>query len=122
MRTLRRLPWLPSTLGVLALLVGVAAGPGSSRESARFGPGSAPTITATGLLGSATSAPDARLQREIESGKGQRLSRHDALASPASIAPSTRASVQALAGALERAGHPERIGQILLRGPPATSA
>jgi hypothetical protein len=109
-------------LGAIALLVGVAAGAGGPDGPERFGPRSGTSITASGFIGSATTAPDTRLQRDIESGQGQRLSRHDSLAGPASVAPPAQAWVRSLAGVLERAGHPERTGKIRKRGPPTASA
>jgi hypothetical protein len=67
-------------------------------------------------------ALDTRLQRDIETGNGQRGSRDDALSGPPVGAQQRRAAVGALAAVLERAGHPERVGRILLRGPPVSSA
>lgn len=123
MRSIRRLPWLPSVLGAIALLAGIAAaGLGDSDGPERPSHRSATAITAAAYIGSASTAPETRLGRDIESGKGQRGPRHDSSDAAASAAPQPRSRIEALAAVLEEAGHPERTGHILLRGPPAATA
>ena len=113
-----RLRQLTLAVAVLGLLVGVPA-----QLSGTAGPHSGVAITTTGVIASGSGeAVDTRLQRDTKAQKGQRSVRQDGLTGPASAERRAQSSVAALAGVLERAGHPERIGHILLRGPPASSA
>jgi hypothetical protein len=110
-------------LGAVVVLVGVAAGVRAPGAADHPGGRAGPAVTATGLLGSGTSgATDTRLQRDVETGRAQQGSRLDATGSSAVSAPASRRSTAALAAVLERAGHPERFGHFLLRGPPGPSA
>jgi hypothetical protein len=80
-------------------------------------------ISTTGVIGSgAGEAHDTRLQRDTRAEKRQRSIRQVGLAGPASPGQRPRARVAALAAVLERSGHPERLGHIVLRGPPASSS
>ena len=116
----RRLALLVAAVGVL---VAVGAGVGSAREADHFQARSSAAVSATGAIGSGTGgALDTRVLRNIEVGQGQRTSHLDGVGSPPSRSQTPRPRVAALASVLERAGHPERLGHILLRGPPGPSA
>lgn len=109
--------------GAVALLLAVGAGVGSAGDAETTAGRSNAAVTAPGVIGSLTGgALDPRLQRDTKIENGQRLSRQDALSGPASPGPQYRARTVALAAVLQRADHPERVGPILLRGPPASSA
>ena len=112
-------------LGAVVLLVGLAArgGGGLGRETEKFGGQADATFTANGFLGSpAGGTSHSRVQRDLEVEKGQHGSRLDGVHGPAGLAHVSSAYVTALAAIVERAGHPERLGHILVRGPPPTSA
>ncbi|HEV7861334.1 MAG TPA: hypothetical protein VGR20_01500 [Acidimicrobiia bacterium] len=120
-------------LAALILLSALGAGLGKTPDAEQFRPrlhavlgsGDAIGLGAGGLgaggLG-AGRALDTRLQRDAEHRPGQRTARTDGLAGPPSVSPVPGPWVSTLAATLERAGHPERLGQILLRGPPGPSA
>jgi hypothetical protein len=96
---------------------------GRAGQADQFPARSGPAVSATGAIGSGTGgAVDTRVLRHIEVGQGQRTSHHDAVGGPVSLSRNPRPWVTALAAVLERAGHPERLGHILLRGPPGPSA
>jgi hypothetical protein len=117
---LRRLALLVAAVG---LLVAVGAGVGPAGAADQFRARASAAVSASAAIGSGTGgALDTRVQRGIEVGQGQRTSHHDGVGGPASLGQSPRPWVGALAAILERAGHPERLGQILLRGPPGPSA
>jgi hypothetical protein len=110
-------------VAAVGLLVAVGAGVGSAGDADQFRARSSAAVSATGAIGSGTGgALDTRVQRDIEAGQRQRTPHHDGVGGPASLSQSPRPWLRALAGVLERAGHPERLGQILLRGPPGLSA
>jgi len=107
----------------VVVLVGVAAGVGSTGDADRLRVHSSAAVRSVGSIGPGTAgALDTRFQRDTEAGQALRAPHHDGVAGSASDGHSTRPGVRALAGVLERAGHPERIGEILLRGPPRLSA
>jgi hypothetical protein len=109
-------------VGAVVAVLAAGAGVGQAADTGRSWAPTSPAVTAGGTIGSgAAGALDTRLQRDIEAGKGQRCSRHDALSGDPVIGQRQRVALGALAAVLERAGHPERIGRILLRGPPAPS-
>ena len=122
MPTRRRLPRLIPILGSVALLVGLTGGLGGFDGAERLGSRSAATITATGFIGSATGAPETRVQRDVGAGERQPGWRLEGVAKPPTSARASRAWAAALAAMRERAEHPERVGHILVRGPPAASA
>jgi hypothetical protein len=110
-------------VAVVGLLVAVGAGVGHDDDAAQFRGRAPAAVSATGAFGStAGGAPDTRVQRHLDAGQGQRLSDHVGLGGSPSRGPSPAPVVAALAAVLERAGHPERLGHILLRGPPGPSA
>ena len=111
-------------LGAVVVLLGAAAGvwPGGDQPRPGFPGRDGPAVTATAALGSGAGGPaESRVQRDVGAGERHPGSRHDGLSGSPALAPAYRAWATALAGVLERAGHPERFGQILLRGPPAAS-
>ena len=117
-----RLRQVTLAVAVIALLVGlpVEVGPTDGADQARIG--STVAISTTGVLAArAGEGLDTRLQRDTRTEKGQRSVRQDGLAGPASPGRRPRARVAALAAVLEHSGHPERVGHILLRGPPGSS-
>jgi hypothetical protein len=116
----QRLALLVAAVG---LLVAVGAGVGSAGEADQFRAWSSAAVSASGAISSGTGgALDTRVLRSLEVGQGQRTSHHDGVGGPPSLSQNPRPSVAALASVLERAGHPERLGHILLRGPPGPSA
>ena len=113
-----RLRQLTLAVAVLGLLLSVPAQPGGTA-----GPHPGAAISTTGVIASgAGEAVNTRLQRDTKAEKGQRSVRQDGLTGPASPGWRGQAWAAALAAVLERAGHPERVGHILLRGLPALSA
>lgn len=119
----RRMQRVLLLVGAVTVLLAAGAGVGHAGDTERLWGSSGPAVTAGSTIGAgAAGAPDTRLQRDIEAGKGQRGSRHDALGGPSVIGQRPRVAQGALAAVLERAGHPERVGPILLRGPPESSA
>jgi len=110
-------------LAALILLGSLGAGPGSGPDVDQSHGRLDAVVTARDAMWSAPGAAlDTRLQRDRGVGPGQRTSRHDGLAGAASLHRSLGPTLPRLAAVLERAGHPERLGEILLRGPPAPSA
>ena len=110
-------------VALVGLLVAVGAGVGHADDAAQFRGRSQAAVSATGAFGSSSGgAPDTRVQRPLDAGQGQRASDHVALGNAGSRGHSPAPVVAALASVLERAGHPERFGHILLRGPPGPSA
>jgi hypothetical protein len=119
----RRLQRLVLLVGAVTVLLAAGTGVGHAGDAERAWTSSSPAVTAGGTIGSgAAGTLDPRLQRDIGSGNAQRSSRHDGLEAGAVAAQQRRASLGALAAVLERAGHPERVGVILRRGPPGPSA
>jgi len=117
-----RLRQMTLAVAVIGLLVGLPAEAGHSGGPEQFRIGSSVAITTTGVIAAGVGeALDTRLQRDTRAEKGQRSARQDGLTGPASPGRRPRASAAALAAVLEHAGHPERVGHILLRGPPGSS-
>jgi hypothetical protein len=117
-----RLRRVTLAVAVIGLLVG---GPTEVRRTGRvdqFRSESSAAISTTGVIAGAGAAVDTRLQRDTKAEKGQRSVRQDGSTGAASPGRRAQAWAAALAAVLERAGHPERVGHILLRGPPASSA
>lgn len=109
-------------VGAVALLVGLGAGAGCGAGAGRF-EGQSALLAASTLVGPGPAgAPDTRVQRDVGFGERHLGSRVDGIGEPRIQAQASRAWDTALAAAIERAGHPERVGHILLRGPPALSA
>lgn len=117
-----RLRRVALVVAVAGLLVGVPAGMSRPADADQSRILSSAAFSPTGLLASRVGEPlDTRLQRDTAADKGQRSVRQVASTGPTAHGrPPQR--VVSLAAVLERAGHPERVGQILLRGPPASSA
>jgi hypothetical protein len=110
-------------VAIVGLLLAVGAGVGRGGDADQFRGRSPAAVSATGAFGSAPGgALDTRVQRHRDASPGQRASDHVDLTGVPSRTHSAGPGVWALAGALERAGHPERLGHILLRGPPGPSA
>jgi hypothetical protein len=111
-----RLRQVTLAVAVMALLVGLPAEAGHSGGSDQFRIRSSVAFSTTGVIASgAGEALDIRLQRDTRAEKGQRSVRQDGLTRPASPGRRPQAWAAALAAVLERSGHPERIGHILLR-------
>lgn len=109
-------------LALVALLAGLVGGPSASIGTDSSAVGRTTAVTAIGTIAPATvGALDIRLPRHGESGRAQRAGLHDACSHPATASTRPRAWVEALAALLERAGHPERVGHVLRRGPPGSS-
>src|SRR5437764_13159161 len=107
----------------VALLLAVGFGVGSAGDADQFRAHSSPAISAAGAIGSGTGgALDTRVQRETEVRAGQGNPHRDGAGGPPSLGRSPQPWVRTLAATLEHAGHPERLGHILLRGPPGPSA
>lgn len=122
MTGIRRVRRSSLLFGVVALLVGLGAGVGHGNATDQLH-GQSAVLSASALVGSGPAgAPDTRFQRNVAFGERHVGSRIDGLAASLARAQACRAWVVALAAVVERAGHPERVGHILLRGPPATSA
>jgi hypothetical protein len=116
----QRLALLVAAVG---LLVAVGAGVGTAGEADQVRARSSAAVSATGAIGSGTGgALEPRFLRNTEVGQEQRTPHLDGVGGPPSLRPTPRPRVAALASVLERAGHPERLGHILLRGPPGPSA
>jgi len=117
-----RLRQVTLAVAVMGLLVSLPAAIGHTGGTEQLRSRSSEAISATGVLGSgAGEAHDTRLLRDTRSEKAQRSVRQDGLTDAASPGRRPRAWVAALAAVLERSGHPERVGDILLRGPPGSS-
>jgi hypothetical protein len=122
MTGIRRVRQSVLLVGVFALLVGLGAGVGHPRATNRL-EGQSAVLSASTLVGSGPAgAPDTRFQRDVAFGERHVGSRLDGLAASLAQAQASRARIVALAAVVEWAGHPERIGHILLRGPPTASA
>jgi hypothetical protein len=117
-----RLPAL--AIAALVLVVTVGAGLGTHGPDVDQFRGRLHAVVSSGdAIGSgAGPALDTRLQRDTELRPGQRTSRHDGLSGQASFRQAPGPWSPTLAAILERASHPERVGHILLRGPPGPSA
>jgi hypothetical protein len=111
-------------IAAVGLLVAVGAGVGRGGDADQFGARSSAAVSATGVFGSASGGGlDTRVQRHVDAGPGHRAAFDQVgLDGPASSSRNPGPGVAARAAVLERAGHPERLGQILLRGPPGPSA
>ena len=108
---------------VIGLLVGAPAEAGRTAGADQVRFRSSVAIFPTGGLASrAGHAADTRLVRDTTAEKSQRFVRQDGLTGSASPGRRAQAWATALAAVLEHAGHPERVGHILLRGPPGSSA
>jgi len=117
-----RLRQVTLAVAVLGLLVGLPAEVGPTGGAEQWRIRSSAAISTTGVIGTAAGeAHDTRLQRDTRAEKGQRSVRQDGLTGAASPGRRPRGSAAALAAVLERSGHPERVGHILLRGPPGSS-
>ena len=114
----------PSALVVAAvtLLITLGQGLGSTSDAERGPTGS----SAAAIVGAIGAAPpgllDTRVQRGVELRQGDRASQHHDLSGQAALNPCPPRWVRALAGVLERADHPERLGETCPRGPPALSS
>lgn len=118
-----RLRRVALVVAVAGLLVGVPAGMSRPADADQSRILSSAAFSPTGLLASRVGEPlDTRLQRDTAADKGQRSVRQVASTGPTAHGRPAPQRVVSLAAVLERAGHPERVGQILLRGPPASSA
>ena len=107
----------------VGLLVAGGGGLGRAGDGGQAAARSNTAIEAAGPYGLVPGgAPDTRVQRDLELRTGPRsgtpLDLGELGTAPA--LPALRAA--AVEATLERAGHPERAGQILLRGPPGPSA
>ena len=116
---LRRARWLLATIAVV-----LAAGVGIGRaDVGQVGTQSSGAIQSIGVVHSGTSGLfDSRSTRNIDAGKLHRPFDHEGVTNAESGHSRSLPWVQAQAGVLERADHPERLGRILLRGPPGPSA
>ena len=109
-------------LAAIALVVGIPSEASRAGEADRSSFRSSVAFASTGFIAArAGEAVETRLQRDTKSEKGQRSVRQDGVSGPSSSGGQLRRSATALAAVLERAGHPERVGHILLRGPPDRS-
>ena len=114
----------PVTLLVtaLGLLLGATAGVAHPGDTDQFRARSSAILSTTGLIAAGPAEGlDTRLQRPTKAAAGAQAVRHDSLAGPDSTGLRPAAGAAALAAVLERAGHPERAGNVLLRGPPGPS-
>ena len=117
-----RLRRMALVLAVVGLLVGVPAGASRADDADQSRIRSDVAISPIDLLASRAGEPiDTRLQRDTNAEKGQRSVRQDGSTGPTSPERRAQRWAAALAAVLERAGHPERVGEILLRGPPGPS-
>jgi hypothetical protein len=118
----RRLQRMMLLVAAVTILLAVGAGVGHAGDSEKFWASSTPAVTAGSTMGAgAAGTLDPRLQRDIGAGGGHRSSRLDGLREPAVPGQWRGGSSAAVAAVLERAGHPERVGVILRRGPPGSS-
>ena len=123
MTGMARLRRVALVVAVVGLLVGAPTAVNRAADSDQSHIRSSVAIASTGLLASRAGDPlDSRLQRDTAAEKGQRSVRHDGSTGPITHGRRAPRWVAALAAVLERAGHPERVGQILLRAPPGSSA
>jgi hypothetical protein len=105
-----------------ALLIGLSANAGHDSSGGRF-EGQSGVLGTGALVGPGPAgAPDTRLQRDVGFGQRHLGSRVDGIGGPRVQAPVSQAWGAAPPAAIERAEHPERVGPVLLRGPPALSA
>jgi hypothetical protein len=116
--------WRLSLLvAAVAVLVGAGAGVGNAGEAEQFRGRSSAAVSANAAISAGAGGTlDTRVQRDINAGQRYRTPHHAGVGGPTSLGHSRRPWVQAQAGVLERAAHPERLVQILLRGPPGRSA
>ncbi|MCA1842056.1 MAG: hypothetical protein LC792_02490 [Actinobacteria bacterium] len=119
-----RLQRLMLLVGAVTVLLASGTGVGHAGDSERLWGSTGPAVTAGGTIGSGASGTlDPRLQRDVGAGSGHHCCRHDdVLSGPPVLGQQRRLALDALAAVLERAGHPERVGHVLLRGPPGSSA
>jgi hypothetical protein len=118
-----RLRQVTLAVAAMALLVGLPAEADHSGGAEQLRIRSNVAISTTGMIASgAGEAHDTRLQRDTRAEKAQRSIRQDGLTDPVSPGRRPRSRAAALAAVLERSGHPERVGHILLRGPPDSSS
>ena len=107
----------------VGVLVAVGAGVGNAGGAEQLQTRSSAVVSATPAIGLGTGGVlDTRVQRPPDAGPRHRTTHHDGLGGPVAPGRSPQPWARTLAGILERAGHPERLGQILLRGPPGPSA
>jgi hypothetical protein len=123
MRTAARLRQLTLLVTALGLLLGATAG-----VALRTGDLDRSRIRSSAALStvSLVATPqadglDSRLQRPTKAQLGGQAVRHDTVAGPGLLGLRSAKWAAALAAVIERAGHPERAGHILLRGPPGPS-
>jgi hypothetical protein len=118
-----RLRHVTLAVAVIGLLIGLPVEVSHTGGTDQLLIRSSVAISTTGVIASgAGEALDTRLQRDTRAEMGQRSVRQAGLTGPASHGRRPRAWAAALAAVLERSGHPERVGHILLRGPPGSSA
>jgi len=119
---MRRLRQAMLAVAVIAVLVGLPAETGRTGGADQVRIGSTVAISTTGVIADrAGEGLDTRLQRDTRGEKGPRSVRQDGLTGPAAPGRRPGAWAAALAAVLEHSGHPERVGHILLRGPPGSS-
>ena len=120
MHRTRRWAVVGALVGLLAGAVGDAENAGHLLESSDQ---SVAAVEAPPPLGSLTAGTlGSRLPRLVELRERQRVPVHQSLPRTGEHRRDPQSWVLALATVLERAGHPERLGEILLRGPPGPSA
>ena len=118
-----RLRRVTLAVAVIAVLVGLPAETGQSGGADQLRIGSTVAISTTGVIADrAGEGFDTRLQRDTRAEKGQRSVRRDGRTGPSAAGLRPGAWTAASAAVLEHSGHPERVGHILLRGPPGSSA
>jgi hypothetical protein len=116
---LRRVTLLATAL---AMLLGGAAGVAHAGDADQLRIRSSAVLSPTGLfVAGQADGPDTRLQRPAQGDVRAAGVRHDSVTGSGSEGQRPAAWAATLAAVLERAGHPERTGHIVLRGPPGSS-
>jgi len=115
-----RLPKLTLLVTALGLLLGATAGVAlRTGELDRSRIRSSAALSTVSLIAlPQADGLDSRLQRPTKAQLGGQAVRHDTVAGPGLAGLRSARWAAALAAVIERAGHPERAGHILLRGPP----
>jgi hypothetical protein len=118
-----RLPKLTLLVTALGLLLGATAGVAlRTGELDRSRIRSSAALSTVSLIAiPQADGLDSRLQRPTKAQLGGQAVRHDTVAGPGLVGLRSARWAAALAAVIERAGHPERAGHILLRGPPGPS-
>lgn len=117
----QRLRPLVLFIAAVTVLVTFGAGLGNRRDPEQDRSGSSPAVAPGAIGAGPLGLFDTRLQSDIEPGRGEPSPHHHGLSSRAVLLRAQESWAWALTTPFEHAGHPERNGQVCLRGPPVLS-